>query len=263
MKITREYALPLIGFIVTLVLALISDFALGLARESTFLIFAIGSTVTIAMTVLKSELTEAIDSRISRVLELYSLYGRITDPELQQLAADLMDKTRTELSYLSRDIVNQPADLEFQERLANAKSRIITCAVESESLSWKMESLPSREVNWYRSLLDAINRGCLVEEIHIIDETEFDISTLTFKELGPIQDGRVQKYIVTREEATRRGGTQLLYNFTIIDNDEVLYQRVVPGGGYDTVVDKSTAGIRQFIRRYQTLEKIGTRVLPD
>ncbi len=241
MRIIREHSLPLIGFIITLVLVLISDFVLDLAKESTFIIFAIGSTLTVAITLLKAELVGTIDSRISRVLELYNLYGQISDPELRELASDL----------------------EFQDRLVNAKSKIRTSAVENESLAWRMETLPIREVSWYRSLQEAINRGCHVEEIHIVDESKVDVSTLTFRSLGHIQDERVQKYIMTREEATKRGGTHLLYNFTVVDDEEVLYQRIVPGGGYDTIIDKSPAGIRQFVRRFDTLKKMGTRVLPD
>jgi hypothetical protein len=84
MKLFRENSLALINIIATLILALVSEFALNLSAETTFLTIAIGTMVTLPIALLEKNLKEA--------MRYYNHVVSIEDEKLRSKVIDLIEE---------------------------------------------------------------------------------------------------------------------------------------------------------------------------
>jgi hypothetical protein len=231
MQIFREYTLGIISLIVTLILTLIGEYVIKLSDEGTYITFAVGATITLAVTLLKYEqqkvndiLREDIRREFRGKLELYDLYESIDDQDLQ-----------SKVSELARNLSKG----EIPPYIAAVRSREILPKVkkmlQGSDYSTTLEGIykwrdEPRRITWLSGNKEALARGVIIERIFVLsrslvmpnrkwDKKVFDI----LKEQH--QAGIKVKVLWIEDITTRYPPTRNLeQNFAIYDGKEILVE---------------------------------------
>ncbi len=108
----QQYLTTIVGTLTTVTLSLIS-FAFELPREFVWLTFFVGSIITITATLLEQRLLDATSTELNSKLEIYRLFDKIKDPELQQLANDAVTECIYKLQNYAKGTISSPIDAHF------------------------------------------------------------------------------------------------------------------------------------------------------
>jgi hypothetical protein len=165
MKLIREYTLALVSLVVTLVLTLIAEYVLQLTPEGTYLTFATGALITLAVTLLEKNLETKIKEELGERLELYHMVTNIDVPELQYEVSKLAKALST------GEIPSHIASIRSMRLLQEVKLSIHASDYsETKDTIYRWEG--SRLRTWYRLNLEAIERGVNIERIFILPRSE-------------------------------------------------------------------------------------------
>ena len=230
MSLLREYALAMVGFIATLILTLIAEFVLKLSDEGTYLTFAMGAFVTLAITLLEKNLEKrvgeaesAIEGEISQKLELYKLLASIDDPRLQSQVIQLAK----ELS--KGEIPHHITALRSRELLASVQTTLWASEYAKTSEGVYEFEDNTRRKTWYDGALQALRRGVVVEQIFIlqkssvINDGQWDQRALRI--LKEIASAGIAIRVLWLEELGGRPPLKnLVQDFAIFDGKEVVVE---------------------------------------
>lgn len=164
MKLTRDYMMATISFAATLLLTLTAEL-LNLGQDISYLIFAIGTMLTLATTLLEKQVENHLEDKMSRNLNLYRLTKEIDDDELQsEVFKFVKSMSQGEIPpYISA--IRSTKLFERAKKTVHAADYNPTAR---DILRWE----GSRLATWYKSGVDAVKRGVVVERIFILKREE-------------------------------------------------------------------------------------------
>lgn len=221
MKLAREYMMAIISFAATLLLILAAEL-LNLGRDISYLTFAFGTLLTLTATLLERQVENHLESEMSRNLDLYRLTKEIDDDELRsEVFKFVKNVSRGEIPpYI--------AAIRSTKLFERAKKTVHAADYNPSArdiLRWES----SRLATWYKSGVDAVKRGVVVERIFILKKEEalkdgkWDKDILRTLQRQS-KDG-IKVRVLWIEEVTTgdvRPQRDVLRNLVTFDNAEVL-----------------------------------------
>lgn len=222
MKALQSYTMALISFVATLMLTLIAEFVLDLTPEGTYLTFVVGTSITLATTMLEKNLEVQIEDRISRAFDLCQLISSIDDVALQHEVFKLAKS-------LSSGEVPPYITATRSVKLFKQADHSIYASDYNEDLQLTERWKGSRLRRWYKLNLEAIKRGVVTERIFIlrksevIDSNGWDEGTLSILQ-KQAEDGVLVKVLWIEDviSGDLRPQRDVLKNLVIFDKEEVL-----------------------------------------
>lgn len=217
MRIIKEHSLSILSFGATLVLTLIAEFILSLSREGTYLTFAVGVTVTLAVSLLEKE--------IKRSIEFYRRIAEIDDKELQTNIIEIVE------SISNGEIPPELASLRSRRIIKKTQKHLEVSDYQVKNtlegiLKW--EDDVSRKT-WYDDTLEAIKRGVMIERHFILRRNEvlkngsWDERALSILQKQS-SDGIHVRILWIEDIEDRHPIRDLLQDFAIFDKKEILLE---------------------------------------
>jgi hypothetical protein len=219
----REHTTALVAFIATLVLTLISEFALNLSPEGTYITFATGALISLSVAVLKTEILRDVKGEFKNVLSLYDTLSKVEGEGVREWVFELAKEfSRGELPPYVAAIYSRRLITEVKETLHASDYSPDSRAI----LDW---SNKPRHKTWFLGNVEAIHRGVNVERVFVLRKHEVMS--------GDQWDGQVRDILQQHHDAgvdvrvlwieDLIGGfaqRNLEQNFVIYDGREVLVQ---------------------------------------
>lgn len=164
MKLAREHLLAVISFVATLVLTLIAE-VINLSKDTTYLTFAIGTTITLTVSLLEKQLEDKVKNQIGESLEFYRLTEAIDDEDLRHEIIELVR------SLGRGEIPPHIASSRSGKLFAKTRKTIYAADYNPTSKHISRWEGPRLET-WYQSGVDAVQRGVNLERIFILNKDE-------------------------------------------------------------------------------------------
>lgn len=265
-SLARQHVTTLICALVTVALSLVSDFLLGLPKETTWLTFFLGATVTVAATLLETRLSGVYSDLLNSKLRINSLIEQIEDPDLRVLANTSIDRCVLEIEGYRRGFI--PASVHHHQR-----DQILKAKISYTSIIWMLNSeefIEHSESATWRSYYDVVSqvakRGVAVEQVFVTAKKN------VFDAKGAITASAILDYlkkcaadgILVRvafiEEWKRQSEPSDLYqSFSVIDNGLV----IASVSGIDnirlgTLLTRQPNRVQEYLgiyRRFQQLSR--------
>ena len=168
----QKYLTVLIGAFLTLLLSFVSDFVLSLSRETTWIIFSVGSVITITVSLLEQKVVDTVSDEIDAKIEVFSALARVKDPELYRLAQQALSDCLEKIKNYGDGIITLPD-------MAHMTNRLSTCQESYQATFWvpTLQSLyalqdTSAGRSYYELNLQALKRGVKIERIFIFNKQD-------------------------------------------------------------------------------------------
>lgn len=249
MKLAREYVMAVISFIATLILTLGAEL-LNFGRETSYLIFAIGTTITLTATLLEKELANKLEDDVSRTLDLYRQTKEIEDGELQSEIFKLAK------SLSQGEVPPYIAAIRSTKLFERAKKTVYASdfnPLPKDILHWEN----SRLATWYKNGIDAVKRGVFLERIFILKKSDVLVNGKWDKDSLRILQKQSKDGIIIRilwiEEVTSgdvRPQRDVLRNLVIFDETEVLITTQEP-----RIFRLPSEKVREYIEIFEEQKK--------
>lgn len=190
---------------------------LNLSYETTYVILAIGTAITLGLTLLEKSLKDS--------LQLYNVISEINDEELARKIIELAK------SVSKGEIPPEIATLRSRERLAHTRKYILASDYNPNSTlqgiyDWEDSSTKR---SWYEATIEISKRGVSIERNFVLKRSEilragkFDERALSILKKQE-RDG-VKVRIVWIEDLEKRPPQRdLLQGFAIYDGEEVVVE---------------------------------------
>jgi hypothetical protein len=249
MKLAREYVMAIISFIATLALTLVAEL-LKFSHETTYIVFALGATITLTATLLEKELETKLKDDVSRTLDLYRQTKEIEDGELQSEVFKLAK------SLSQGEVPPYIAAIRSTKLFDRAKKSVYAADYSPQPkdiLHWEN----SRLATWYKSGVNAVARGVSLERVFIIkkcealDNGKWDKDYLRILQ-RQFKDG-IKVRILWMEEVTSgdvKPQRDVLRNLVIFDEVEVLITTQEP-----RIFRLPSEKVREYIEVFEEQKK--------
>lgn len=251
----RDFTLEIIQFTATVVLSLVS-FAFQFPRESTFIIFSLGVSITIATILIKRELTEQLNEK----LELYGSLDTIADAELRHFGYSIVNDAKKALKELNEGIVTLGAGHTFTAQINRMKSMNrgdTVFAVHPAPhkaidylYAWQ-SSIPLQ--NYFEENCKAIKRGVKIQRVFILEKTDWNK-----KATGIFQQhdhAGIEVYITWYDDIKGLDVQEL--DFIVFPDAVIENHSADDTARYQIIIHKDPHEIRKRLDLFETLKNRG------
>lgn len=182
MKFLKQHIPELIVGMFSIVTSLATVIIRGRDDLLAYIVALIGCQLTIAVSLLKSEMDskfERLSNVMNQRLELYSVFSKITYPGLRQRAAETIDNATEVLKKLADGIVEDRADRIFHllaDAILEARSEILAVHVVRtlpDIAAWNRPPMSF----YYKRIVEAVRRKVKAKRVFILFKTALDPHT--------------------------------------------------------------------------------------
>ena len=227
-------------------------------KEAAYTIFAVGILLSLVTWLLREEIEntrEELREQYLHAHEIPEAIARITDPECQTKAGELMTGTKRTLSLLQQGYIPLD-DTEFYlegAKLADQTTRSIK-AVDPLTSGWGSRGAI---LNFYQSNLRALDRGVRITRIFVVGRDELIDSEVQKVLLAQYHDD-IDVRIVYRDElpvASDISGrdTNSSCDFAIYDDQSATDVFIQPGKYFGRKTGQP-AEVEKYLRLYELIE---------
>ncbi|RII27352.1 MAG: hypothetical protein CXR31_08900 [Geobacter sp.] len=227
-------------------------------KEAAYTIFAIGILLSLVTWLLREEIEKTREELRDQYLQAHEIpeaIARITDPECQTKASELMTGTKRTLALLQQGHIPLD-DTEFYlegAKLADQATRSIK-AVDPLTSGWGSRGAL---VNFYQSNLRALDRGVRITRIFVVGRDELIDSEVQKVLLTQYHDD-IDVRIVYRDElpvANDISGrdTNSSCDFAIYDDQSATDVFIQPGKYFGRKTSQPTE-VEKYLRLYELIE---------
>ncbi|MBT0654618.1 hypothetical protein [Geomobilimonas luticola] len=227
-------------------------------KEAAYIIFAVGILLSLVTWLLREEIEKTREELREQYLQAHEIpeaIARITDPECQTRASELMTGTKRTLALLQQGYIPLD-DTEFYlegAKLADQATRSIK-AVDPLTSGWGSRGAM---LNFYQSNLRALDRGVRITRIFVVGKDELiepDVQKVLLAQYNDDIDVR----IVYRDElpvASDISGrdTNSSCDFAIYDDQSVTDVFIQPGKYFGRKTSQQ-AEVEKYLRLYELIE---------
>ena len=246
MEAIKNYTMALVSFVATLVLTLVAEFVLKLSPEGTYLTFVVGTSITLAITLLEKNLETQFEDSVGKTLELYQLVASVDDSELQYEVFKLAKS-------LSSGEIPPHITATRSVKLFEQVEHSIHASDYSEDLQLTDRWKGSRLKGWYKLNHETIKRGVTTERIFILKKSDvikdnvWDKATLDILQKQS-EDGVLVKVLWVEDVVSGdlRPQRDVLRNLVIFDRKEVLETTRIERRLYRSPSDKVKGALATF-----------------
>lgn len=236
-------------------------------KEAAYVIFAVGILLSLVTWLLREEIEKTREELREQYLQAHEIpeaIARITDPECQTRASELMTGTKRTLALLQQGYIPLD-DTEFYlegAKLADHATRSIK-AVDPLTSGWGSRGAM---LNFYQSNLRALDRGVRITRIFVVGRDELiepDVQKVLLAQYNDDIDVR----IVYRDElpvASDISGrdTNSSCDFAIYDDQSVTDVFIQPGKYFGRKTSQQ-AEVEKYLRLYELIEHSALTVSID
>ncbi|GFE59027.1 hypothetical protein [Geobacter sp. AOG1] len=227
-------------------------------KEAAYVIFAVGILLSLVTWLLREEIEKTREELRDQYLQAHEIpeaIARITDPECQTKASELMTGTKRTLALLQQGYIPLD-DTEFYlegAKLADQATRSIK-AVDPLTSGWGSRGAL---LNFYQSNLRALDRGVRITRIFVVGRDELidsEVQKVLFAQYHDDIDVRIvyRDELPTASDISGRD-TNCSCDFAIFDDQSVTDVFIQPGKYFGRKTSQP-AEVEKYLRLYELIE---------